>query len=190
MAALAGTEAARCDRRLRPTPASADRHRYPGRPMSPNDLRNRHLADLHLLAAEHGVERYRMLPKPELAARLEEMGVTPPPVEEGRQEGGETEGGGEGSITGTLIVTPKGHGFIRPGDFEPAPGDIYVSASQIRRCNLQAGDKVSGPTRGPRRGERHPAIVRIELVNDEPPADELPPDGSPEDSPGDDSPKD
>ena len=51
----------------------------------------------------------------------------------------------------------------------PREGDVYVSASQIRRCELRAGDEVAGPARSPRRGERHRALVRVTAVNGEEP---------------------
>jgi transcription termination factor Rho len=53
-----------------------------------------------------------------------------------------------------------------------AEGDVYVSASQIRRCELRPGDEVSGPARQPRRGERHRALVRVETVNGQSPEGE------------------
>jgi transcription termination factor Rho len=53
-----------------------------------------------------------------------------------------------------------------------AEGDIYVSASQIRRCELRPGDQVSGPARQPRRGERHRALIRVESVNGQSPEGE------------------
>jgi transcription termination factor Rho len=40
-----------------------------------------------------------------------------------------------------------------------------VSPAQIRRCELRAGDEVSGPVRPPRRNERHSSLVRVETVN-------------------------
>ena len=43
--------------------------------------------------------------------------------------------------------------------------DVYVSPAQIRRCELRAGDEVSGPPRPARRNERHPSLVRVEKVN-------------------------
>jgi transcription termination factor Rho len=52
-----------------------------------------------------------------------------------------------------------------------AEGDVYVSASQIRRCELRPGDQVTGPARQPRRGERHRALVRVETVNGQSPED-------------------
>ena len=70
-------------------------------------------------------------------------------------------------VTGTLDILPRGSGLIR-GEGIPE-GGVYVSPSQIRRCELRAGDEVSGPVRPPRRGERRPSLTRIELVNGEPP---------------------
>ncbi len=72
--------------------------------------------------------------------------------------------GGE-PVTGVLDVVGAGHGFLRLNGLEPDPDDIYISASQIKRCELRAGDRVEGPARPPRRGERHPALVRVEKVN-------------------------
>jgi transcription termination factor Rho len=68
-------------------------------------------------------------------------------------------------VSGVLDVVGAGHGFLRLKGLEPDPDDIYISASQIRRCELRAGDQVEGPARPPRRGERHPALVRVEAVN-------------------------
>lgn len=72
-------------------------------------------------------------------------------------------------ITGVLDRMPQGYGFLRLGGLDASEGDVYVSASQIRRCELRAGDEVSGPARAPRRGERHRALVRVESVNGQEP---------------------
>jgi transcription termination factor Rho len=73
---------------------------------------------------------------------------------------------------GVLDVVAAGHGFLRLKGMEPDADDVYISASQIRRCELRAGDEVEGPARPPRRGERHPALVRVERVNGEEPGEE------------------
>ncbi len=65
-------------------------------------------------------------------------------------------------VTGVLDRMPQGYGFLRLSGDAAEEGDVYVSASQIRRCELRAGDEVAGPARSPRRGERHRALVRIE----------------------------
>ncbi|MSO41451.1 MAG: hypothetical protein EXQ70_06085 [Solirubrobacterales bacterium] len=68
-------------------------------------------------------------------------------------------------VTGILDRMPQGYGFLRLTGLSSAEGDVYVSASQIRRCELRPGDEVTGPARSPRRGERHRALIRVETVN-------------------------
>ena len=69
-------------------------------------------------------------------------------------------------VTGILEITRQRHGFL---SVEGSDDDVYVSASQVRRCEMKEGDEVTGPVREPRRGERHRALVRVNLVNGEPP---------------------
>jgi transcription termination factor Rho len=57
------------------------------------------------------------------------------------------------------------YGFLRPTDFQRSREDVYVSASQIRRFDLRAGDQVSGQARPPKEGERYFALLRVEAVN-------------------------
>lgn len=75
---------------------------------------------------------------------------------------------------GVLDILPNGSGFMRADPFAHSRDDVYVSPAQIRRCELRAGDEISGPVRPPRRSERYPSLVRIDTVNGqapEPPAD-------------------
>jgi transcription termination factor Rho len=67
--------------------------------------------------------------------------------------------------TGVLDVLANGSGFVRVDPAGQSRDDVYVSPAQIRRCELRAGDEVSGPARQPRRNERHPSLVRVESVN-------------------------
>jgi transcription termination factor Rho len=71
----------------------------------------------------------------------------------------------EESSTGVLDVLSNGSGFLRLDPAGQSRDDVYVSPAQIRRCELRAGDEVSGPVRPPRRNERHPSLVRVETVN-------------------------
>ena len=195
--------------------------------MSATPLSESHLADLHERAAELGVPRFRLLPRPELIEAIEraegEGGaaaetVDAPDREERprrrgrrsrsgerrareREEAGSEERGAEErdeaeeerdeaeeerdeegverdeeeppadeeteDVSGILDRMPQGYGFLRLGGLGAAEGDVYVSASQIRRCELRPGDEVSGPARPPRRGERHRALVRVAAVNDQ-----------------------
>jgi transcription termination factor Rho len=68
-------------------------------------------------------------------------------------------------VTGVLEITPQRYGFLRMHGLESHPEDVYISASQARRCELRPGDEVSGPARAPHRGERHPALVHVDRVN-------------------------
>jgi transcription termination factor Rho len=137
-------------------------------------LEELHLADLHEIAAELEVPRYRLLPRPELLAQLRERlesGETPSPKRDrapARARGPERERLEDESteqVTGVVEITPQRYGFVRVSGLEPRPDDVYLSASQARRCELRAGDEVSGPARAPRHGERHRALVHVDRVN-------------------------
>jgi transcription termination factor Rho len=75
---------------------------------------------------------------------------------------------GEGVAEGVVEVMGNGSAFLRLLGPEPSDGDVYISAAQVRRCELVSGDRVSGPVRVPRRSERHPSLVRIETINGDP----------------------
>jgi transcription termination factor Rho len=187
--------------------------------MTKSELESKHIAELHALAAEAEIPRYRMLRREELVdALLEggggpgENGAEPAKKTEGeerprrrRRRGGrgrsraeraggedgerkaapahETEDGEEAEgpaaeeeiVTGVVDVVAQGHGFVRLGGLDPRTDDVYISASQIRRCELRSGDEVTGPARGPRRGERHRALTRVDRVNGAEPSDQRPP---------------
>ncbi|MGI9557874.1 MAG: hypothetical protein ACR2N5_08030, partial [Solirubrobacterales bacterium] len=178
-------------------------------------LEDRHIAELHELARELEVPRYRLLGRGELVDAIRERGGDDPDAARrqsgssekekasadrsrssrrrgGRGRGrsrqkeaakpsppdGDDEDDAEGDedevtedVTGVLDVMPRRFGFLRLSGLEAAEGDVYVSASQIRRCELLSGDEVAGPARAARRGERHPALVHVDKVNGSDPAE-------------------
>lgn len=69
---------------------------------------------------------------------------------------------------GVVEVLGNGSAFLRMDPPEPSDGDVYISAAQVRRCELVSGDRVGGPVRAPRRSERYPSLVRVEKINGEP----------------------
>lgn len=167
--------------------------------MKKSELEALHLAELHALAAEAGVERFRMLRREELVEQLANgAGESEAETEEkttrrrsrrsgsgragrdgdresrrsrrsdeesGRSGRGEREDSDpeprERRVEGPLEILPSGEGLIHATE----GGDVSVSAAQIRRCELREGDRVAGPARGARRGERVPALIRVEEVN-------------------------
>src|SRR5207248_3991355 len=72
---------------------------------------------------------------------------------------------------GVLEILPDGYGFLRSPDYNylPGPDDIYVSPSQIRKCDLRTGDTISGQVRPPKDTERYFALLKVEAINFETP---------------------
>jgi transcription termination factor Rho len=66
---------------------------------------------------------------------------------------------------GVVEVLGNGSAFLRVDPPEPSDEDVYISAAQVRRCELVSGDRVTGPVRMPRRSERYPSLVRIDTIN-------------------------
>jgi transcription termination factor Rho len=66
---------------------------------------------------------------------------------------------------------PNGSGFVRVHPPEPTEDDVYISAAQVKRCELISGDRISGPKRSPRRSERFASLVRVDTINDRPAAE-------------------
>jgi transcription termination factor Rho len=133
-----------------------------------------HLADLHARAAELAIEDYRMLSRDELIAAIADQAdgdeaavegtALEPEAEAGPAEEPERDAPTE-EVSGVLELTRQRYGFLRLSGLEPGPEDVYISASQVRRCELRPGDEVGGPARPPRRGERHRALVHVDSVN-------------------------
>ena len=76
------------------------------------------------------------------------------------------------TATGVVELLGNGSGFLRVSPPEPSDDDVYISAAQVRRCELVSGDRLAGPVRAPRRSERYPSLIRIDTINDRP-ADEV-----------------
>ena len=74
-------------------------------------------------------------------------------------------------VDGVVELLPNGSGFVRLSPPEPSDDDVYVSAAQVKRCELVNGDRVTGPRRAPHRSERFPSLVRIDTVNGRPAAE-------------------
>jgi transcription termination factor Rho len=87
-----------------------------------------------------------------------------------RDDGEKAEDPGDSETTGRIAagvveVLGNGSAFLRVDPPEPSDEDVYISAAQVRRCELVSGDRVTGPVRTPRRSERYPSLVRIDTIN-------------------------
>ena len=74
-------------------------------------------------------------------------------------------------VEGVVELLANGSGFLRVSPPEASDKDVYISAAQVKRCELVSGDKVSGPRRAPHRSERYSSLVRIDTVNGRPAAE-------------------
>jgi len=117
-----------------------------------NDLKRMKIADLGRMAVDLGIDGAQGLKKQDLIFAI--LSATADKKFEVHAEG-------------VMEALPDGFGFLRSADsdYQPAPDDIFVSPSMVRRYNLRAGDTVSGQIRQPREGERFFALQKVEKVN-------------------------
>lgn len=74
----------------------------------------------------------------------------------------------EETVEGVVELVPNGSAFLRLQPPEPSDEDVYISAAQVKRCELISGDRVSGPRRTPRRSERFASMIRVDTINGQP----------------------
>ncbi len=69
-------------------------------------------------------------------------------------------------VLGHLDLRDEGYGFLRVRGHLPSRDDVYVPAKFIRMFSLRKGDVLAGWSRPAGRGEKNPALLRVEEVND------------------------
>jgi transcription termination factor Rho len=72
------------------------------------------------------------------------------------------------TVEGAVELLPNGSGFVRVSPPDASEDDVYISAAQVKRCELVTGDVIAGPRRAPHRSERYPSLVRIDTINGRP----------------------
>ncbi|MDE2150045.1 MAG: transcription termination factor Rho [Gammaproteobacteria bacterium] len=133
-----------------------------GRPPAPpkilnlNDLKRRSAAELLEMAAEMGLENIARARKQDVVFQLLRAAAR-----RGEHIYGE----------GVLEIVSDGYGFLRGPDnsYLAGPDDVYISPSQIRRFALRTGDTIAGRVRSPKDNERYFALLKVDLINYEPP---------------------
>lgn len=96
---------------------------------------------------------------PYMPPQPQELGITPPTLEELLASGDYVDG------EGILELHPDGYGFLRSKAFLPSSRDIYISMAQIRRFMLRSGDLIAGKVRSQREGDKYSAMLYITSVN-------------------------
>ncbi len=125
-------------------------------PLSLHEMQVTPINDIKALAEEYGMQEYDGFGKHQLIFELLKT--------HGRR-------GGPLLGRGVLEILPDGFGFLRSplNSYQPAPDDIYVSPSQIRRFGIRTGDYVTGSIRSPKEKERFFALLRVDKINKEDP---------------------
>ncbi len=125
-------------------------------PLSLHEMQETPINDIKALAEEYGMQEYDGFSKHQLIFELLKI--------HGRR-------GGPLLGRGVLEILPDGFGFLRSplNSYQPAPDDIYVSPSQIRRFGIRTGDYVTGSIRSPKEKERFFALARVDQINKEDP---------------------
>jgi transcription termination factor Rho len=114
------------------------------------ELESKSVEELQGIAKDLEIPEYEQLHKQDLTFKILQM---------------RTEQSGLIFGQGVLEILPDGWGFLRHDNFTPAPDDIYVSQSQIKRFGLKTGDWVSGQVRPPKENEKYYGLLRVEAVN-------------------------
>ena len=129
---------------------------HPFQPMYLSELKALHISRLIEIAQSLEIEAANRLRKQELM-----FAILKRKARNGDQIFGD----------GVLEVLPDGFGFLRTPEtsYLASPDDIYISPSQIRRCNLHTGDSIEGEVRTPKDGERYFALVKVDRINGAPP---------------------
>jgi len=116
-----------------------------------SDLDDMSLSELYDVAKDLSIPGYARLKKHELIMKILQ-------AQTALQQG-------EVIAEGVLDILQDGYGFLRPGNYQPGPDDIYVSQSQIRKFYLRTGDCVQGAVRPPKDNEKYYGLLRIDKVN-------------------------
>ncbi|MBR2499505.1 MAG: transcription termination factor Rho [Clostridia bacterium] len=143
------------------------------------DLKSMKIDELKIMAKELGIKLLSKYKKADIIklidaakAQTEKTNNTEndvAPSEKNEQSNGIHLQGDDNIVSGVLEVLADGYGFLRGENYLSTPKDIYVSPTQIRRFNLKTGDKITGIGRSPKDGEKFPALIFVQFVNDDTP---------------------
>ena len=115
-----------------------------------HELQQKILPELHLIAAQAGIDNYRKLKKDALALAIMEQ---------------QAEREGQILARGFLEISPDGYGFLQGDLLDPSSRSVLITAGIIKQFFLRSGDEVIGRARKPRENERYGTLLQVEAVN-------------------------
>lgn len=115
-----------------------------------NELQDKILPELQLMAASLGIEDYRKLKKNDLLiAILEHQASTQ----------------GQKLVEGYLEISVDGYGFLQTDLLDPASRSVLVSAGLIKQHHLRTGDQIIGRAQQTNGNERYASLIQVEAIN-------------------------
>lgn len=125
-------------------------------PLTYHELSTKILPELHLIAAQQGIEDYKKLDKDGLLMAI---------LAHGAQDEGLN------LAKGYLEISSDGYGFLQENLIHLETRSVIVSAGIIKQYQLRTGDYVLGKARPPRENERYGTLMRVEAINNLDPSD-------------------
>lgn len=114
------------------------------------DLQNKILPELHLIATEMGILSPKKLKKDDLAMAILEK---------------QAESEGMRMASGYLEISSDGYGFLQDNLLSTDSRSVIVSAGLIKQYQLRTGDRIVGRARPARENERYGTLMRVDAVN-------------------------
>ncbi len=114
------------------------------------DLQNKILPELHLIATEMGIPNPKKLKKDDLAMAILEK---------------QAEAEGMRMASGYLEISSDGYGFLQDNLLSTDSRSVIVSAGLIKQYQLRTGDRIVGRARPARENERYGTLMRVDAVN-------------------------
>lgn len=115
-----------------------------------NELKNKILPELHLLAASLGIENYRKLSNDDLSMAILEH---------------EAKKQGQILLKGYLDISADGYGFLQTDLLDSNSRSALVSAGLIKQNQLRTGDEIIGRAQQSTNNERYASFIQVEAVN-------------------------
>ncbi len=114
------------------------------------ELNSKILPELHLLAAQLGLQNYKKMGKDELVMAIMEH---------------QAQDEGLSIAKGYLETSSDGYGFLQDNVYNLESRSVIVSAGLIKQFQLRTGDYIVGKARPPRENEKYGTLTRVEAIN-------------------------
>lgn len=139
--------------------------------MNINDLDNKKLDELRLIAKNLNISSVTSYNKKDLIDKIKEEIIknneenSEDEIEEKDKNEKQEEKNDTLAIQGILDVMPDGYGFIRTNRYDSGDDDVFVSPVQVRRFRLKTGDYIKGLIRSGKDKDKFAPLIYVLQIN-------------------------